>query len=749
MKKLFFLLCACVVAGIAYSQTVTINVTGNRNKQIAVDGRNYTISNATTLAEQEVVISDLSIGQHTLQVTRSNINNNRNSSVNTSFTLREGYDLDITINSTGAVSMTEKKNVRNNGTGVAISTAAFNKLLTATRNKVSSASRAAYLENEFTNTNKRFTSKQASQLIQLVNTESLRLALAKNAYTRVTDPANFSLVRNLLNSTANRNSLDSYIARLPVDEDDDDNGNAYTPISNQKFQTIYNEVLAETNNSDRNYYLSNFFTKDFNYYTSAQARQLIQLVSTEQERFYLAKVAYRGITDRQQYDQVVQLLNTNSNRTELRTYIASYDVNNNNNTGVAMTSTVFNKLYQSVSYQTSTTGRYNAVNTALTTSDNYFTASQARQLIQLVNNESNRLILAKTAYKVLTDRTNYTVMNDLFTSQSNRNDLADFVYSYNNTGTNTGMAMSNAEFNSLYSKVSAVSTTSSRYSLINTAFLNSNNYFSATQERTLLMLINSESNRLELAKTGYDNIVDKNNYTVMSDLFTSSSARNEWARYAGEYGSGTGAGVAMTTAEFNSLYNNVYAAWSASSRYSLVQAAFENSNNYFTATQARQLLLLINSESERLSLAKIGYDNVVDRNNYAVMSDLFASSTNRNEWVRYANEYSGGGTWVKTPMTDTEFNSLYRNIQLTFGIGAKMSNLTNAFNVETNYFTVAQARQLIQLVSAENNRLELTKLVYGNLTDPANYTQFYDILASQASRDELNTYVGSNAYLNN
>jgi hypothetical protein len=643
MKKIFFVALSCLLAVVSIAQvqeTVTINVNGNRNKQIAVDGRYYTINNVSASGEKDVVISDLANGQHTLQVVRTNPNNNRTTTTNTTFTLREGYDLNITVNGNGAVTTTEKRSGRN--TGTAITTAAFNKLYAATQQRTSSASRATFLENEFVNTNKLFTSSQASQLIKLVNSESLRLALAKNAYTRVTDRQNYSVVSNLLISSSSRASLETYIASVPVDDDDDDVADAGTPMSNERFQTIYREVSAEYSATDKNYYLVNFFGKDYNYYTSYQARQLIQLVPTEAERFHLAKLAYRGTTDRENYNQVVQLLSSSYNRSQLSTYMATFD---QSNPILAMSSTQFNTLYQSIYRQSSTSSRYTAISNAFTTTGYYFTTAQAKQLIQLVNNESSRLLLSKTAYKVLVDRTNYRVLNDLLTSQANRNDFEDYVYSYEN------------------------------------------------------------------------------------------------------YGSGTGAGMAMTDAEFKTIYNNIAGSWSSSSRYNAVSTAFENSNNYFSTTQARQLLLLISSETERLALAKQGFDNIVDQNNYAAMSDLFANSSNSNEWARYATQFDGG-VYVKTPMTDSEFSTLYRSVQFTFGIGAKMSSLTEIFNKETNYFTVAQAKQLIQLVSAESNRLELAKLAYANLTNPENYTELYTVFSSQSSKDEFNAFVGSNAYLN-
>lgn len=650
MRTVFLIVVLTLISNIAFSQTepygnVTLNVKGNRTSKIAVDDRYYTISNTTVNEEKAVVINSLANGQHTLEIVRRNQYNRTISSTST-FTLREGYDLTIDINSTGGISSTEKRMI-NQGVGsvTPVTSVVYNKLYAATKKKASSALRTTFLENEFTNTNKRFTSKQANGLIQLVNAESMRFKLAKLSYTRITDKENFGLVAALLNSTTNKNELNDYIATLPDDdEDDDEDGtNAFAPITDAKFRIILNEVNAEYAVNDKNYYLINFFSKDFNYYTSSQARQLIQLISTEPERFSLAKTAYRGITDRENYNQVYQLLNNSSNRSELMAYIKSYD---NANIGTAMGTVDFNKLYQSVYYQNSASARYTSINTAFTTSGNYFTVAQAKQMIQLVNIESSRFLLTKTVYKVLIDRANYTQFNELLSTTSQNE-----FYTYVNN---------------------------------------------------------------------YDNSYGNNEKPPMDD------------------------------ATYNQLYKSISDSWSSSSKVNLAAGAFNNYSNYFTTYQVRNLLLLINAENDRLSLAKSSYDNVTDRNNFSQLYDLFNTTNSKNELASFvAGIQNGGGVIVKIPMTEAEFNSIYRNVQFTFGIGAKMSALTGIFNKETNYFTVAQAKQLLQMVSAEENRLELAKSSYNNITDPANFAQVYDIFSTQVSKDELAAYVSSNTFSSN
>ena len=647
MKTLFSFILSCGITSFAFSQTqtgtTTINVTGNRTKQIAVDSRVYTISNVTAAEEQAVIINSLEAGQHTLDVTRNN-QYNRNTTTRSTFTLREGYDLTITISGNGSIASSETRiDNRNTNSNAVLSVAAFNKMLAATKKKTTSAARATYLETQLEATNRRLTSKQASQLIQLVNSEGLRLKLSKQSYLKISDTENFSLVSNLLYNSANRTELSDYIASLPEDNGDDDTDVLTgSPMTDEQFRTIYAEVNAEYGSSNKNYYLNNFFSKENNFYTTSQAKQFIQMVTPELDRFELAKNAYHGVTDKENYSEVYQLLNSNSNRTALATYINAFDKNNNVRT--AMSDVEFNKLYQSVYYQNSMTARYTSINTAFTTSGSYFTAAQAKKIIPLVNTESNRLLLSKAVYRMLVDRANYTEFNS-FLSVASRTDLYNYVNNYDNSYSNSSV-------------------------------------------------------------------------------------------------------VAMNETDYNQLYNSINNAWSAASRVTLTTETFNNYNNYFTTFQVRRLLLLINSENDRLILSKLAYDNVTDQANYSQLYDVFSNMNNRTDLANFvAGVQNGSSTVVKIPMTETDFNSIYRNVQFSFGFGAKMSALTEIFNTETNYFTVQQVKKLIPMVSDEDNRLQLAKASYNNITDQASFSELYDLFSLQTSKDELASYV-SKAYSN-
>src|SRR5687768_903653 len=121
MKTLSLLLVGCLTALSVFAQdlsTVSITVKGTRNQQVWVDGQSYAVNNdinsVNNNSKTPITITGLLPGQHTLQVIRTNqVRNNATST--TTFTLRSGYDMKITINNNGSVSLSEVRKKRNWG----------------------------------------------------------------------------------------------------------------------------------------------------------------------------------------------------------------------------------------------------------------------------------------------------------------------------------------------------------------------------------------------------------------------------------------------------------------------------------------------------------------------------------------------------------------------------------------------------------------------------------------------------------
>jgi len=167
---------------------------------------------------------------------------------------------------------------------------------------------------------------------------------------------------------------------------------------------------------------------------------------------------------------------------------------------------------------------------------------------------------------------------------------------------------------------------------------------------------------------------------------------------------------------------------------------FTDTSNYYTTYQAGQFIQIVTAESNRLQLTKLSYRGIVDTANFIQVYNLLTTQASKDELKAYVMNYNKPGSGPKTAMADADFNSLYQTIQLQFFPGEKMSSITTSFNNPSNYFTSAQAKQLIPLVSLESNRLQLAKLSYRTITDRERFNELYDLLERQSTRDELDAY---------
>ncbi len=440
---------------------------------------------------------------------------------------------------------------------------------------------------------------------------------------------------------------------------------------------------------------------------------------------------------------------------------------NNTTTQTAMTAANYNMLVGNVGRIRTTPGRVSAINTAFTNTSNYFTTAQVSQLVRMVNGDANRIQLLKASYRAVTDPSNFSRLYTLVSSTAGRQDLAAFVSSSasSNTGTYPGAsttgAMTNNNFNQLLNQVRNEYNTDARVNAIYNAFSNTANQFSTEQARRLIQLITGEANMLHLAKASYRSIVDKNNFQTIYNMMPTQAGRNDLANYVNTYnpnvaynGNITGSGTtttktAMAADDFNTLLSKVRGQWLPGAKRTAVINAF-NSGDYFTTAQALQLIQVDNDEPDRLEMAKASYKTIVDPANFSQVYSLFASKAYRDELVLYVTNYTGSsastttGSTYRTPMNESDFNTLLNNIRGQWLPGAKKAAVINTFTSSGNYFTAVQASQLVQLDNQEPDRLDMAKAAYKVVVDPANFDVVYRLFNTPAYRDALMAYVNAN-----
>src|SRR4030095_9132394 len=313
--------------------------------------------------------------------------------------------------------------------------------------------------------------------------------------------------------------------------------------------------------------------------------------------------------------------------------------------------------------------------------------------------------------------------------------------------------MTDAQFQAQLKSINAKWSQTSKYNAIKSAITSKSNYFTTDQIGELLLLITSETKRLELAKLSYPKVTDPNNFADVRDLFNSQANKDNIDKFIQskhpEITTSTGIDNSrppISTQQFNQLQRRIKNQYEESSKIAVLRDALNATDSYFTTAQLKTLLLLITNESERLALAKQSRARVSDESNFASLNTIFNSQANRDDFNTYVKY---GGTVSTTPITnraamsDGDFTKLQLKARLHFRQSSTVNEIKDAFNIANNYFTVEQIRALLSLVSAESDRLTLAKLAYGKAVDPNNFTQLYDLFTSQASITELNNSIKS------
>lgn len=522
-----------------------INKTTN-NYQVLLDETSYySNTNTRNVPNYRIVLNNVNTGSHTLKIYRLKNNNPvyNSKSQNTfvyskNFEVRSGYDMNITVLTTGQVQFSEQiGNVNDVPSTVKsqMTDSEYNRLMVTIRDKWSQSLKGEAIRDAFINTNNYFSTLQIRKLLMLITSESDRLDLVKLSYRGVTDPVNFTQLADVFISTENKTEFNNYV-RLNGGQIEN---TAKTQITEYEFNRLTQSIRDKWSQSLKSEAIRDAFNNTNNYFSTSQIRQLLGLVTSESNKLDLVKLSYRGVTDPNNFTQLANVFNSSANRAEFNNYVRTNSGQIIENTAkTQMTDYDFNRLTQSVRDKWSQSLKGEAVRDAVINTNNYFSSAQLRQLLTFITSESDRLELAKLSFRSVTDSNNFIQLADLFTSASHRTEFNTFVNTQmggvsGNTVVKTPMA--NSEFSLLVLSVRSNLLQILKVSAEREVFNNPNNYFTTAQVRQLISLINSEPNRLELAKLSYRTVTDRNNFMQLNDLFTTQSSRDALANYIKTY----------------------------------------------------------------------------------------------------------------------------------------------------------------------------------------------------------------------
>jgi hypothetical protein len=476
MKRFFITLLSGFVTLAAMAQTITITFTANTNTnnngynrnrgyQVVLDGTSYysnsTNTNTSTSSTTDgvIVLSNQQLGSHTIALYRQRNNNdsynngtnttpNGNAIYSKTFELRQGYDMDIAVSANGQATFTEKR-VRNQGrrgnnSGYTNMTPmpdeAFNLLTQSVRGKWLQSAKLTTERDAFQNASNYFTTGQVRQLLLLISGETNRVAMAKLAYPRVTDPASFTQLYDVFNSTYSRNDMDVFIRNNSNNNNTNDNGNRgnnngyRSPMADYQFSQLIQTINSQYNQTGKYSTISGAFNNSSNYFTTYQVRQLLSLVNGESDRLALAKQSYLRVSDPANFSTLYDLFNNQYSRSDLNNYVVQNGGNSssnyNYNSRTPMADATFSQVLQKVSNHFLPWDKVKDAKEVFSNNSYYFTTSQIRQILGVIASENDKLDIAKLAWSRVTDPNYFNQLLDMFSNQSNRNDLSAYIQAH-------------------------------------------------------------------------------------------------------------------------------------------------------------------------------------------------------------------------------------------------------------------------------------------------------------------------------
>ncbi|MET0391739.1 MAG: DUF4476 domain-containing protein [Chitinophagaceae bacterium] len=103
----------------------------------------------------------------------------------------------------------------------------------------------------------------------------------------------------------------------------------------------------------------------------------------------------------------------------------------------------------------------------------------------------------------------------------------------------------------------------------------------------------------------------------------------QWGNYDNHYGYES----SLDSRSFERVLQSIEKEWLESNK--LKSATQVVTTNRLTAAQVKELVLLFNMESNKLTLAKQAYTNTVDKRNYSIINDAFSFNSSKDELARF------------------------------------------------------------------------------------------------------------------
>jgi hypothetical protein len=174
--------------------------------------------------------------------------------------------------------------------------------------------------------------------------------------------------------------------------------------------------------------------------------------------------------------------------------------------------------------------------------------------------------------------------------------------------------------------------------------------------------------------------------------------------------------------------------------------------NCLTVSQIMKLGSIIEKEQKRLEYLKRSYDRAYDVNNYSYGNQLFKEKVYLNEFdtfvkdrrsrnVRDENRDRRQNT-SNCRIGEQEMQEIIGSVKRQSFENTRLESVKQVVRAK-QCFSVYQVKQLLELFTFENNRLDLAKFCYNYCTEKSDYYKLNSSFTFSGSVDELNKFIQS------
>jgi hypothetical protein len=316
------------------------------------------------------------------------------------------------------------------------------------------------------------------------------------------------------------------------------------------------------------------------------------------------------------------------------------------------------------------------------------------------------------------------------------------------------------------------------------------NCISSGQMRELLMLLPDDVSKYIVAKEGYPQIVDKNNFYDVFDAFgtfgmafrlfefvltqgpagepsqpepvvtpptpptpptPTTPAQPTGPQYPdlpypgiNEYLGRTGCNEPMLASSFDRVARGVWQAGSQANR--IQQLRTTAIGNCMSVSQIMRLATLIESESARLEFVRAMYATTYDLDQFDRCEFLFTLNNIRQEFAQFLRQQNQPAQpEVVTPVCSVSESEMQEILNSIRRISFDSSRLNQAKVIlqSKKCFTTAQIAEIMKLFSFDSGKLDVAKFAWDFCIDTQNYFILNEVFSFDSTKGQLNRFISS------